>query len=184
MSAVCARENFRAALDCCNPRVRMLDVDIASRSRAVVASTLLFASSLAAQVPSSRTKAADNVWIWSRGCLGGYELGVTVRLGSKVLQHAVLPICQGSRDAEDGRLRFRIAGSDLRLHGYDTGPSDSIEADIWQAGGEPDALILGFSLDAAGDSRVNTLHIAKPDRRVSSDLGRGLTLTTYPILRR
>jgi hypothetical protein len=146
--------------------------------------TFLIAASTVAQGPGSGLGAREGVWIWSNRCMGDHRLDVTLRIGSKVLDHALLPICQGNRDTEDGRLSFHIPGSELLRHGYSTRSSDSIEADLWQAGGDPDALILGFSLESTSHIHLNTLHIAKPDAKVSSDLGKGLSITTFPIARK
>lgn len=38
--------------------------------------------------------------------------------------------------------------------------TDSIAGDIWQAGGESDALILGVSFDSTRQVLLNTLHVA------------------------
>ena len=51
---------------------------------------------------------------------------------------------------------------------------------MWQAGGESDALILGLSLQGTNRIHLNTLYIAKPDRKSSSSLGYGLTIVTSP----
>jgi hypothetical protein len=159
----------------------MQNVKRASGTCLALVFTVLIAASAVAQGPVSRLDARETVWIWSNRCANDHRLDVTVRIGSKVLDHAILPICQGNRDAEDGRLSFHISGSELHRHGYSRRSSDSIEADLWQAGGDPDALILGFSLESTGQIHLNTLHIAKPDAKVSSDFGRGLTITTFPV---
>jgi len=121
------------------------------------------------------------VWTWSKQCGGNHKLGVTVRLERKVLYRGVLPICRASRDAEDGRVEFHFAGGHLFQGEYRTSSTDSIEGDIWQAGGEPDALILGISFDTKKQILLNTLHIARPDRQTSSELDKGLFITTHPV---
>lgn len=106
---------------------------------------------------------------------------MTVRLASKVLYKGVLPICRGSRDAENGRAEFHFAGGHLFQSKYRTHSTDSIEGDIWQAGGELDALILGISFDTKNQILLNTLHIAKPDMQTSSELNKNIFITTYPV---
>ena len=64
---------------------------------------------------------------------------------------------------------------------YRTRSTDSIEEDIWEAGGEPDALILGISFDTGKQILLNTLHIARLDKQMSSELDNGLFITTYPV---
>jgi hypothetical protein len=136
-----------------------------------------------AQQPSSPPEKNEVVWTWSKRCNDDRKLGVTVRLDSKVLYRGVLPICRGSRDAEDGRVEFHFIGGHS-FGEYHTRSTDSIEGDIWQAGGEPDALILGISFATGKQILLNTLHIAKPEKQASSTLDKALFITTYPVARR
>lgn len=143
---------------------------------------LLGAPAIARQQPSPAQGTGDAVWTWSKRCSDDHKLGVTVRLDDKVLYRGVLPICHGSRDAEDGQVKFHFAGGNtFRQRGYRTRSTDSIEGDIWQAGGDPDALILGISFSTSKQELLNTLHVARPDKQTSSELGKGLFITTYPI---
>jgi hypothetical protein len=137
-----------------------------------------------AQQPSSLPGKSEVAWTWSKRCNGDHKLGLTVRLDGKVLYRGVLPICRGSRDAEDGRVEFRFVGGHSFQGEYHTRSTDSIEGDIWQAGGEPDALILGISFDTGKQILLNTVHIAKPEKQASSTLDKGLVITTYPVVGR
>ena len=132
-----------------------------------------------AQEPTSRPETTESVWIWSRQCNGDRKLGVTVHLRRKVLYRGVLQICRGSR--EDGRAQFHFGGGHFFQGEYRTQSTDSIEGDLWQAGGETDALILGISFNTGKQILLNTLHIAKPDMQTSSELDKGLSITTYPL---
>jgi hypothetical protein len=143
--------------------------------------TLLIAVPSLAQQPTSLPEKSDVVWTWSKRCNGDHKLGVTVRLDSKVLYRGVLPICRGSRDAEDGRVEFHFIGGHSFQGEYHTRSTDSIEGDIWQAGGEPDALILGISFDAGKQILLNTVHVAKPEKQASSTLDKVFFITTYPV---
>lgn len=134
-----------------------------------------------AQQPTARAETPKLVWTWSKQCDGNHKLGVTVRLQHKTLYRDVFPICLGSQDAENGRAAFHFAGGNLFQGEYRTRSTDSIEGNIWQAGGEPDTLILGISFDTKKQILLNTLHIARPDRQTSSELDKGLFITTYPI---
>jgi hypothetical protein len=130
--------------------------------------------------PSSVAEKSDVVWTWSKRCNGDNKLAVTVRLDGKVLYRGVLPICRGSRDAEDGRVEFQFAGGHTFQREYHTRSTDAVEVNIWQAGGEPDALILGISFDTNKQILLNTLHISRPEKQMSSELDKGLFITTYP----
>jgi hypothetical protein len=142
---------------------------------------LLFALPSFAQQPASQPEPPDTVWTWSQQCGNHHKLGVTVRLGPRVLYRGVLLICRGSRDAENGRAAFRFAGGHFFQGEYRTHSTDSIEGDIWQAGAESDSLILGISFDTGRQILLNTLHCARLDRQTSSKLDKGLFITTYPI---
>jgi hypothetical protein len=149
-------------------------------------STLLFVAVLligaaVAQQTTSRQGTPEVVWTWSKQCIATDKLGVTVRLDRKVLYRGVLPICLGSRDAENGRAEFHFAGGHLFQGEYRTRSTESIEGDIWQAGGERDALILGISFQTKDQVLLNTLHIARPDKQTSSELDKGLLISTYPV---
>jgi hypothetical protein len=150
-----------------------------ARSRRI---PLLFATLISlslkavAQNPSSHPTPPDAVWVWSKNCEGSKGLDVTLRLRSKVIHHSVIPICLGSRDAESGRVEVKFPGNLLFR-----GQVGQEEADVWQAGGESDALILGLSLQGTKRIHLNTLYIAKPDQKSSSSLGYGLTMVTIPV---
>jgi hypothetical protein len=143
---------------------------------------LLVAIPALAQTPSVAEN-SDVVWTWSTRCSGEHKLRVTVRLDNKVLYRGVLPICRGSRNAEDGRSDFHFAGGHTFQGEYHTSLTDSIRGDIWQAGGEPDAMILCISFDAGKGKQIllNTVHIARPEKRTSSEIDKGLFVTTYPV---
>lgn len=154
-------------------------------SRIITKCTLLFfvllVAAPAVAQPSSVAEKSDVVWIWSKRCNLDHRLGVRIRLDDKVLFRGVLPICRGSRGAEDGRVEFHFAGGNTFQGEYRTRTTDSIEGDIWQAGGEPDALILGISFDTGKQILLNTIHIAKTGEQTSSQLDKGIFITTYPV---
>ena len=154
-------------------------------SRIVPECTLLFVAVLvgapAVAQLSSVTEKSDVVWTWSKRCNDDYRRGVKIRLNGKVLYRGVLPICRGSRDEEDGRVEFHFAGGHTFQGEYRTRTTDPIEGDIWQAGGEPDALILGISFDDGKQILLNTIHIAKPEKQTSSEVDKVLLITTYPV---
>jgi hypothetical protein len=128
------------------------------------------------RLPTNR----DMVWTWSKHCDGEHRIGVTVRLGSKVLYRGVLPICRGSRNVENGRADFHFAGGHIFQGEYRTDSTDSIEGEIWQAGGDPGDLILGISFATSKRILLNTVHVARPDKETSSELDNGLFIATDP----
>lgn len=150
-------------------------------STLVMFSVLAGASAVGQQTPP-RSKPPEPVWIWSNQCSTHQQLGLTVRFNRQLLYQGVIPVCLGSRDTEDGRVRFHFSGGHTFQGKYRTRPTDSIEADIWQAGGEPTALILGISFSSSNQVLLlNTVHIARPKKRASSQLDNGLIITTNPV---
>ena len=79
------------------------------------------------------------------------------------------------------RAEFHFAGGHSFKGEYRTRSADSIEGDIWEAGGDPDDLILGISFDTGKQVLLNTLHVARPEKQTSSKLDKGLFITTYPV---
>lgn len=138
----------------------------------------LFATMLPAQ---EHPKPSDQVWVWSKQCDGKHKLAVTVHLDGKAIYHGVLSVCRGDRNQEDGRLRFHLTGGHIFEHEYRTRSSDSIEADLWQAGGDEDAVILGVSFSTNKQTLLNTLHVAQVNIQATSELDKGITITTDPI---
>jgi hypothetical protein len=142
---------------------------------------MLLTATAVAQQPTARPETPEVVWTWSKQCGDNHTLGVTVQLASKVLYRGVVLICRGTRNAADGRVEFHFVGGHFFQGKYRTRSTDSIEGDIWQAGGESDALILGISFDTKNQILLNTLHIARPDTQTSSELDKDLFITTYPV---
>ena len=98
-----------------------------------------------------------------------------------MLYQGFIPICRGSLDAEDGRVEFGFSSSHLFDSQYRARGTDTIEGEIWQAGGETDALVLGVSFATKKQILLNTLHVASPDKKTSTELDKGLYITTYPV---
>ncbi len=74
--------------------------------------TMLLTATVTAQQPMS-PETPEVLWTWSKQCGGNHKLGVAIRLEHKVLYRSVLPICRGSRDAEEERAEFHFAGGHL-----------------------------------------------------------------------
>ena len=56
-----------------------------------------------------------------------------------------------------------------------------IEGNVWQAGADPDALILGLSFSSQRKIYMNTLHMATPDIVKRTEIEHGLIITTKTI---
>ena len=131
--------------------------------------TGMLSSNLAAEQPVPDAKSAESVWIWSQRCAGQQRLAVTIYRFGKVLYRDHLPICRSTRNQENGHVEFR----------YPIRSSNSGEGTLWQAGGEEDALLLGFSFTGT-KLYLNTLYVARPDRKTSGKVGKGFSIMTTP----
>ena len=153
-------------------------------------------STLALALVASQTaaRAQDNqvAWYWFGACAAPTATGVEVRLDGRLLHRAAFSLCHMRRgDVTDrqrrAQLRFAFCGGRVFQGEYRTTRADTVEGYIWEAGGDPDAVILGISFSpkrptpAQSQVLLNTLHIVDPTRARVSVLDAGLTIRTYPI---
>jgi hypothetical protein len=158
----------------------MLSANMAYVKCVVLLAMGLLTVYVGAQPVTTQSESQQAVWTWSSQCAGDHKLGVTVRLENKVLYRGVLSICQDNGNKESGHIEFHFVGGHSFQGEYRTRPTDLIEGDVWRAGGESNALILGISFDNKKQVLLNTLHIANPGKRTSTEVDKGLFITTYP----
>jgi hypothetical protein len=137
-----------------------------------------------AQALQKMPEAAGDVWHWSEQCESPNRIAVRVSLDGKAVYQTTIPLCRMKRvDIPDGEkqhiLVFFLREPNRSLLGETVGAR--IEGNIWEAGDDPDCVILGVS--AVGNHRIlmNSLHMADIDRPQLSRFGRGLTIRTYPV---
>jgi hypothetical protein len=126
--------------------------------------------------------AQDTVWV-AGACTAGVALRVDVRRAHKLIYRTTLTICRRERSQRPStHWSFSFTPSTRVVWSNDsTRPGESISGDIWQAGGESDALLLGVSLEAHGRILVNTIHIASAYRISNAPLDDGLVMRTTPL---
>jgi hypothetical protein len=133
------------------------------------------------------------VWFWFATC-GGPSLTLEMRFDKVTVEKVTLPLCRSLRSSagsqgQTASIAFSLTpGRAIVWSGYRdasdrTRAGQVLDVDIWQAGADPDALMLGVSVVTARRSLMNTVHIAHPDRRDESTIAPGLTLATYPASR-
>ena len=71
------------------------------------------------------------------------------------------------------RSNAAIFGSEFRSLG-----TTQVEGNIWRAGGDPDALLLGVSFATPQRILLNSIHVARPHQTSRSVLAQGLTIRT------
>lgn len=147
---------------------------------------MLFAASL----PAGAQTQSGPVWFWFATC-GGPAMSLEVKLDGKTLYKSTFPVCRASRKSpasqgETGSVQFYFRpGRPIKWSGYrerpeTTGADQLIEADLWQAGADPDDLIIGASFESGSRIYMNTVVVAHPGRRDSTTVADGLVVTTYP----
>jgi hypothetical protein len=128
-------------------------------------------------------------WYWLEGdCRGCKKLRLELLLDGKSLYRCSIRVRRVERDKASSEhlartLVFSFKGGHNFQNEYPTTPQQTIEVNIWQAGAEPDMLILGLSFVTKGQRGrivLNTLHFAAPDRASEMLLDRGLLIRTYP----
>jgi hypothetical protein len=124
----------------------------------------------------------DTVWVWNTECHNPSIIAIRVRLDSTTLYRSSIPTCRWERGREKGKSRFRFTSlRALVWYGYRSDEGDStkkdvgdttaagtpFEIDLWQAGGEVDAIELGVTASAPDGLHMNTIHSprAHPARR-------------------
>lgn len=156
---------------------------------AIIAILVLTAASAyggALRQGAARSSAATGAWRWFQNCGGARNLGLVVTLDGKVVYRARFPVCRDNGPtptAEERKLVFHFKGGHVFQGKYRTVPTQKIEANIWQAGADPDALLLGVTF-VSDRVLLNTIHAAKPNSQSASRLDRGILVRTFPMHRR
>ncbi|HXK21147.1 MAG TPA: hypothetical protein VMS55_00575 [Myxococcota bacterium] len=150
---------------------------------------VLFA--LLAATSAARASADEGtVWFWFATC-SGPEMRIAVSLDSVTLYKSSFPICQAKRasassQGQKAKVQFTFRPArDIEWHGYRTKATRTQEQQpltcrLWQAGADPNDLLIGVGLDDANGIHMNTIHVAKRMERSRSEIARGLVIETYP----
>ena len=128
-----------------------------------------------------------SVWYWSGDCQGGRSMGLEVLLDGKSIYHMEFRPCLMDRNAKnsesESRIRvFSFVSTGQTFQGtYHTRKGERIEGNVWQAGADPDDLLLGLAFSTKHQILLNTIHIAKPDQTSRSQIDTDLVVRTYPL---
>jgi len=120
-------------------------------------------------------------------------MALEVRLDRTIIFKSSFPLCNANRSGISGkdqskRLHFAfkppgaVAWKGYRSDGGDLSRANQmIDGNIWLAGSDPDALLLGVAFISSNTIYMNSNHIAHPGRRDQTEIAPGLVITTYPI---
>jgi hypothetical protein len=131
------------------------------------------------------------VWYWQAGG-SGRGMKLEVRLDNKAIFITTLSVARASRRAIPKRsyakkIRFSfkperaIVWSGYRDENFVCPAKRQIECDIWMAGADESALILGVSFGRSDVIFMNTLHLASLKNDVRSEIADGLVVVTSPV---
>lgn len=135
-------------------------------------------------------KNSERVWYWFVSC-DSLDMTLEVQLDEMTISKSTFPICHAFRDsipAENQqkkvifsfRPKRKIVWSGYRDEDDETKAGELIRGSIWQAGADPGYLVIGVAFFSSERILMNTLHIAYPSKRESSEIAKGLVVTTYP----
>jgi hypothetical protein len=129
---------------------------------------------------------SENVWFWAGDCPEPRAMGVQVLLEGKSIYQSHFHACLLNRTAantdreEKVERSFHFSGGHTFQGKYHTKKTEAIEGTIWQAGADPDDILLGVSFLAHNQVLLNTLHIVRPGKSTESKLDPHLIIKTYP----
>jgi hypothetical protein len=127
------------------------------------------------------------VWHWFGGCATTDSLILDFHVDGKAVYSSVFPICKVRRadikpEFQQRLLTFRFEAAPRRFGAqYRAAEPESIGCNIWEAGQQPNAVVLRVSFATAERVLLNTRHLARADTPARSEWIRGLVLTTRRI---
>jgi hypothetical protein len=125
----------------------------------------------------------DVVWHWYAHCTSAKQIETDIIFHRRKIYSVVFPVCHMSRGAiipenTQRTLIFEISDRRESLFGERLG--EHLEGNIWEAGEDEDAVLLGVSI--AGPKRIwcNTIHVLDPGKPSEMFLAKGLLIRTRP----
>lgn len=126
----------------------------------------------------------DVVWHWSSHCRRYARIiYVDVTLSGKAVYHTSLSACPVQRalikpESEENRLVFHF--KEMAQHYFEKPVSGEVEGNIWEAGSERSAILLGISFTSGKEILLNTIFIATMNKEARSQVAPGIVITTSP----
>jgi len=104
----------------------------------------------------------------------------------RTIYHSNFRICQTrasdpNTERQKRRRIFHFSGEYTFQGTYRAGKNGTIEGNIWQAGADSDAILLGVSFVAHQQVLLNTIHVVKPGKSTQSRLDQDLFMRTDPL---
>jgi hypothetical protein len=128
------------------------------------------------------------VWHWYAQCSPTRTIQMEVMFKQKPIYQASFPACAMRREEklaleEPQRILafFFQAPASLFGNEYKRLGTRRIEGNIWEAGSDPDAILLGVSFDTGNQILLNTIHVAEIDKPTQTTLASGLIIRTRSV---
>jgi len=159
----------------------MLTFRRANLFRAVIA--MIVSLPCAALSAPSSNQEDTVVWHWFSQCSDAKQITVEVTQDSNIIYTASFPICHVRRgdimpEPKQRLLSFVLDSKKHKYFGAKKGAQ--LEGNIWEAGADPDDIILGVSFDTKEQIFLNSIFILYPDKLSQSELAKGLVIKTFP----
>jgi hypothetical protein len=129
----------------------------------------------------------DRLWFWFGDCPNPKQMQVEIVVDGQTVYRSKAHACRIARSQEVNEAeqktvyQFYFSGGHTFQDKYHTSRNDKIEGDIWEAGADPDDILLGVSFATRNQVLLNATHIVKPGRPTQTTVDRGVLIKTYPI---
>jgi hypothetical protein len=139
-----------------------------------------------ATVSQGSSSHIDSLWFWFGDCPNAKLMGVKIIVEGQTIYRSTFRACRMERtDANTESQRkiraFHFSGGHTFQDEYRTAVREQIEGNLWQAGADPDGIVLGVSFVAHDQVLLNTIHLVKPGKPTQSVLDRNVLIKTYPV---
>lgn len=136
---------------------------------------------------ASLAQADESVWQWYGRCAATQQMRVDVQLDGRALYSKAFPACAMPREdipAESPQkvLEFSLRGP-AALFGAECERLGTvmIVGNIWRAGGEADALLLGVSFATPDHVLLNSLHVAAARHGARSTMAKRIVVRSSAV---
>ena len=138
--------------------------------------------------PQQINQTSEPIWSWFGNCRDKKYVGFQLLMNGATIHKTSFPVCPikdlSEEDPHYKILVFFFKGGHVFQGQYHTKPTQRIEGNIWQAGGDPGVILFGVSFSAPwrhGQTLLNTIHIADAYKESSTEIDDGLIVRTFPI---
>ena len=148
----------------------------------IAALIMAVVSPTAVSGPTRLSTPDEVVWHWFSACSKGKKVELQVLLDGKAVYGSSFSACSMRRaeitpEPKQRILAFVLPKGGHRRLGVHT--ALEIEGNVWEAGGDPDAILLGVSFATKDRILLNAIHVVNMLGASQSDLAPGLVVKTF-----